>query len=318
MNKVELTNTVTRAFNKGMFQLKKHSPEILVIGGVVGTVVAGVMACRATTKVHDILEKAKQNVDAIHEIENEPKYQEVYKQETGEEFNETTKKKELAAVYIETGKALFKTYAPAVAVGAVSITAILAGNHILHQRTVAYAAAFTATDKTFKEYRERVVKRFGKDLDRELRYNITSKEVEEKVVDENGNETVTTKTVHEVHGNQHDQYTRCFDETCKCWTRNAELNYAFIMQQQNFLNDRLQSRGYLSLNDVYEALGFQQTGAGQVVGWVYDPKNPDLNNFVDFGIHDLHNENKRAFVNGYEKSIWLEFNVDGDLYELMA
>lgn len=319
MNKLELTNKASRAFHKGLFQLKKHSPEILVIGGVVGTVVAGVMACRATTKVHDILEKAKQDVDDIHRFENETDLQELYKKETGEEFTEATMKKELAGVYVKTGMELFKTYAPAVAVGAVSITAILAGNRILHQRAVAYAAAFTATDKTFKEYRERVVKRFGKDLDRELRYNIISKDVEEKVVQEDGTETTVTKTVHEVRGSKYDEYSRCFDETCKCWTRNAELNYAFVMQQQNFLNDRLQSRGYLSLNDVYEALGFQQTGAGQVVGWVYDPKNPDLNNYVDFGIQsDVHDETKRAFANGFEKSVWLTFNVDGDLYELMS
>lgn len=318
MNKVELTNKLTRTFHKGMFQLKKHSPEILVIGGVIGTVVAGVMACRATTKVHDILEEAKQTVDELHEIESEPRYKEVYKEKTGEEFTDAVMKKELAGVYVRTGLNLAKVYAPAVAVGALSITSILAGNNILRQRAVAYAAAFTATENTFKEYRERVVKRFGKDLDRELRYNITSKEVEETVVQEDGTETTVTKTVHEVNPSKYDEYTRCFDETCTCWTRNAELNYAFLMQQERFLNDRLQSRGYLSLNDAYEALGFQHSGLGQVVGWVYDPKNPELNNHVSFGIHDLYDEQKRAFVNGYEKSIWLTFNVDGDLYELMS
>lgn len=318
MTKVEIANKLTRTFHKGMFQLKKHSPEILVIGGVVGTVVAGVMACRATTKVHDILEEAKRTVDELHEIDNEPRYKEVYKEKTGVEFDETVMKKELAGVYVRTGMNLFKVYAPAVAVGAVSITAILAGNNILRQRAVAYAAAFTATENSFKEYRDRVVSRFGKDLDRELRYNITSKEVEETVVQEDGTETTVTKTVQEINPSQYDEYTRCFDETCKAWTRNAEFNLTFLIQQQNYLNDRLRSRGYLSLNDAYEALGFQVTGIGTVVGWVYDPKNPDLNNHVDLGIHDLYNEQKRAFVNGYEKSIWVTFNVDGILNELMA
>jgi hypothetical protein len=314
----ELANKLTRTFHKGVFQLKKHSPEILVIGGVVGTVVAGVMACKATTHIHDILEDAKKTVDEIHEIDSEPKYKEVYKAHTGEEFTDTVKKKELTRVYVKTGFDIAKLYAPAVAVGALSITAILAGNNILRQRAVAYAAAFTATENTFKEYRDRVVQRFGKDLDRELRYNITSKEVEETVVNEDGTETTVTKTVHEANPSKYDEYTRCFDETSTCWTRNAELNYTFLMQQQRFANDRLQSRGYLSLNDVYEALGFQHSGIGQVVGWVYDEKNPDLNNFVDFGIHDLYDEQKRAFVNGFEKSIWLNFNVDGDLYKLMS
>lgn len=318
MTKVELVNKVTRTFHKGLFQLKKHSPEILVIGGVVGGVVAGVMACKATTHIHDILEEAKKTVDEIHEIENEPKYQEVYKEKTGEEFNEDTKKKELARVYVKTGVDIVKLYAPAVAVGTVSIVAILAGNNILRKRAVAYAAAFTSVDNTFKEYRERVVDRFGKDLDHELRYNIKTKEVEETVVQEDGTETTVTKTVHEINPGQYDEYTRCFDETCTGWTRNAEMNYVFLMQTQKFLNDRLQTRGYMSLNDVYEALGFQHSGMGQVIGWVYDPKDSSLSNYIDFGIHDLYDEQKRAFVNGYEKSIWLTFNPDGDLEKLMA
>lgn len=318
MTRTELVNKVSREVHKVGFRLKKHSPEILVIGGVVGTVVTVVMACKATTKVHDILEKAKAEVDEIHEIENEPKYQEVYKEQTGEEFTETVVKRELTRTYVKTGVELAKTYAPAAAIGVASITAILAGNNILRKRAVAFAAAYATADNTFKEYRERVVERFGKDLDRELRYNIKTKEVEETVVNEDGSETTVTKTVHEMNPSQFDEYTRCFDETCRGWSRNAELNYAFLMQTQRFLNERLQTRGYMSLNDVYEALGFQHTGMGQVIGWVYDPKNLNLNNYIDFGIHDLYDEQKRAFVNGYEKSIWLCFNPDGNLAELMA
>lgn len=53
--------------------------------------------------------------------------------------------------------------------------------------------------------------------------------------------------------------------------------------------------------------------AGQVVGWVYDPENPNHNgdNWVDFGIYNIDKERNRAFVNGYERSILLDFNVDG-------
>lgn len=318
MNRTELVNKVTREFHKVGFQLKKHSPEILVIGGVIGGVVATVMACKATTNVQDILAKAKEQVDAFHEIESTPEYQEVYKEETGEEFTEAVMKRELTKTYVSTGIEIAKTYAPAVAIGVASVTAILAGNNILRKRAVAFAAAYATADNTFKEYRERVVERFGKDLDRELRYNIKTKEVEETVVNEDGSETTVTKTVHEMNPSPFDEYTRCFDETCKGWTRNAELNYTFLMQTQRYLNQRLESRGYLSLNDVYEALGFQQTGVGQVIGWVYDSKDPNLHNYVDFGIHDLYDEQKRAFVNGYEKSIWLCFNPDGNLEELMA
>ena len=317
MNKVELVSKLTRTFHKALFQLKKHSPEILVVGGVAGTVVAGVMACKATTKVDAILTKAKNDVEGIHRVKEDPELNEMYKKEYGEEYTDSAMKKDLTVVYTKTGLELAKTYAPAVAVAAVSITAILAGNNILRQRAVAYAAAFTSVDNSFKEYRERVVDRFGKDLDRELRYNIKAKEIEETVTNEDGTETTVTKTVQVMEPNPRDEFTRCFDETCTGWCRNAEYNLAYLIGQQNFVNERLRTRGYMSINDVYEALGFQKTGVGQCIGWVYDEKNPELHNYIDFGIHDLQDPEKRAFVNGYEKAIWLDFNPDGDLRTLI-
>ena len=154
------------------------------------------------------------------------------------------------------------------------------------------------------------------DLDRELRYNIKARAVQEIVTDENGNETTVTSTV-EVPEINHDnsEYARCFDETCIGWTRDPEYNMMFVTQIQNWANDRLQSKGYLYLNEVYEMLGFQRTKAGQVVGWLY---NGDGDNYVDFGIFNINDKQKRRFVNGYEKSIWLDFNVDGNILDKMS
>ena len=56
MKKPEIMNNITRTLNKAAFKFKKHSPEILVVAGVVGVVGSTVMACKATTKVNDILD----------------------------------------------------------------------------------------------------------------------------------------------------------------------------------------------------------------------------------------------------------------------
>ena len=64
MNKLQFMNSISRTFHKAGFKLKKHSPEILVTAGVVGVVASAVMACKATTKVNDILSKTKE--DVIH------------------------------------------------------------------------------------------------------------------------------------------------------------------------------------------------------------------------------------------------------------
>lgn len=302
----DLTTAATRSFHNAGFQLKKHSPEILVVAGVVGTVVSAVLACKATTKVSGIIEQTKADIDVIHDCVDNPNLPEEYTQEDA--------KKDMTIVYAQTGLKLAKLYAPAVLLGAASITSILVGHNILHKRNLALAAAYTAVDTGFKQYRGRVVERFGDKLDKELLYNIKAKEVTETVTDENGNETTVTKTI-EVADPVAAQspYMFCFDESSAFWERDAELNKFFLMRQQDFANDKLKANGRLFLNEVLDMLGLPRCRAGQVVGWIYDKENPIGDNYVDFGILNIHCEANRAFMNGLEKSIWLNFNVDGDI-----
>ena len=311
MNKTEIMNSVSRTFHKVGFTLKKHSPEILVTVGVVGTVASAVLACKATLKVNDILTESKTNIDKIHTATEKGVT------EAGQTYSVEDSKKDLTIVYAQTGLKFVKLYGPSVLLGAASIGCILTSHNIINKRNAALAAAYTAVDSSFKEYRGRVVERFGKDLDKELRYNIKAKEVEEVVVDENGNEKTVKKTVEVAHPSEYSDYARCFDESCVGWEKDAEHNLFFLRQQQNYANDLLKSQGYLFLNDVYKMLGIPVTQAGQAVGWIYDEECPNGDNYVDFGIYDLCKEANRHFVNGYERSIWLDFNVDGPIWHML-
>lgn len=311
MAKTEIMNKVSRSFHKFGFQLKKHSPEILVIAGVAGTVVSAVMACKATLKVNEILDQTHEDLDKIHVAA------ETGVTEAGLEYTEQDSKKDLALVYTQTGLKFVKLYGPAVLLGAVSIASILTSNNILRKRNVALAAAYTAVDKGFKEYRGRVVERFGKELDRELKYNIKAREIEETVVNEDGTETTVKKTIDVVDPNAYSPYSIVFDDGNAGWDKDPELTKFFLIQQQNYANDLLKARGHLFLNEVYDMLGAQRTKAGQSVGWVYDENDPIGDNFVDFGIFDIHKPKARDFVNGYERVIVLDFNVDGPINELL-
>lgn len=310
MRKSNFMTSISRSLHKAGFQLKKHSPEILIVAGVVGTVTSAVMACKATLKVNEVLDKAKQDINTIHDVAADV--------EAGirpaDEYTPEDQKKDLTIVYTKTGIELVKLYAPAVIVGALSIASIVSSHRILRKRNVALAAAYATIDQSFKEYRGRVIERFGKELDRELKYNIKSKEVEERVVDEDGHEQIVKKTV-EV--GEPSDYARFFDETCTGWEKNAEFNLTFLKLQQSYANEKLKAQGHLFLNEVYDMLGMQRSKAGNVVGWIYDPNHPERDSYVDFGIYDLCDERKRAFVNGYERSILLDFNVDGDIWSLM-
>lgn len=311
--KTEFMNKVSRTFHKAGFKIKKHSPEILVVVGVVGTVASVVMACKATLKVNDIVDETKELIEDIHEGVEQKKHT-----SDGEEYTQEIANRDLFIVYAQTGWKFVKLYGPAVALGVASISCMLASNNILRKRNIALAAAYTAVDTGFKEYRGRVIERFGKDLDRELRYNIKAKEIEERVVDENGNETTVTKTVDVIDPNAiHSMYSVVFCEGNMGWSRNAELNKLFLVQQQNYANDKLKLNGYLTLNEVYEMVGAQKTAYGQIAGWVWTEDGSVGDNFVDFGIFDIYNPKACDFVNGYEKSIILDFNCIGNILEYM-
>ena len=207
---------------------------------------------------------------------------------------------------------------PAIGLGMLSIGAIVSGHKILSKRNAAITAAYVLIDKSFKNYRNNVIERFGQGVDQELRFNIKSKEVKEK--DENG-KTVKT-TVQEINTDEwhkdFSDYARFFDASCQGHTKDPETNLIYLKHQQAYCNELLKARGFLFLNDVYEILDIPKTKAGQIVGWLYNkdgntPTNGD--GYVDFGIYDPNYEASRRFVNGCEYNILLDFNVDGPILE---
>lgn len=311
MSKNEIMNTVSRSMHKIGFKLKKHSPEILIVAGAVGAVTSAVMACKATLKVNEVIDEAKDTIDAIHEAV------EVGENKAGTVYTEEDGKKDLSLTYLQTGVKLAKLYGPAVILGTLSITAMVSSSAILKKRNVALMAAYTTLDKGFKEYRGRVIERFGKDLDRELRYNIKAKEVEETVVNEDGSTETVKKTVNVVDPTSISDYAVIYDDGCTGWSKDPELNKFFLKSQERYANDRLKAKGHLFLNEVYDMIGVPRTKAGQIVGWVYDEKHPNGDNFVDFGMFDVHDDRKRDFINGYERNIILDFNVDGSIVDLI-
>ena len=296
-------------YNNSKNMVEKHSPEILAGVGVVGVVASTVMACKATMKLNDILEESKETRDKIKEVESNPRYEEEYSHEDA--------KKDLTINYTQTAMKIAKLYAPAVILGSASLGCLLASNDILRKRNAALSAAYMTVDKSFKEYRQRVVDRFGEEIEKEIRYNIKAEEVTSTVVAEDGSETTVTETIKTMDPNLYSDYAKFFDEASPYWQKDPEYNLMFLKSQQQYATDLLRARGRLFLNEVYDMLGIEKTKAGQIVGWVYNPENPIGDNFVDFGIFDMSKERVRAFVNGYEPNILLDFNVDGNIWDLM-
>lgn len=303
-NKTEIMKSVNGVTSKAVMKLKKHSPEILVVAGIAGTVVSAVLACKATTKVAEILDETKGTLDTIHEGMETGAI-------NGQEYTNEDGKKDTVVVYAQTGMKLAKLYSPAIILGTLSITSILASNNILRKRNVALGAAYAAIDKSFKEYRGRVIERFGEQVDTELKYGIKAKKFEEIEVDpETGKEKKVKKTVMVADPNLQSDYAVYFDSKSRNYETNPDYNRMFLKAQQAFANDKLQTRGHLFLNEVLDDLDLPRTPAGQIVGWTKD--GPD--GYVNFRIVEVERETEDG---RHEPALLLDFNVEGNIWEKM-
>ena len=304
-----ITNNVTLALGKASLTLKKASPEICLAAGIGLGIAAAVTACVATLKVNAVVEEAKDTINTIHESSEHGA------NPAGIDYSEDDKNKDLAIVYSKTAVKFVKLYGPSIIMGAASIALLINGNKILRSRNVALAAAYTAVDKAYNEYRSRVIDRFGEEVDKQLKYGFEKQTIEETVKDENGNDKVVKKEVDVVSEDsiKTSPYAKFFDESSREWQKDANYNLMFLRRIQSVMNDRLRAKGYVFLNDVYDALDILRTPEGQTIGWVYDINNPKLHNYIDFGLYNINYKSTRDFVNGIERSILLDFNVDGDI-----
>lgn len=287
--------SVTRIVGRAGLVLQKHAPEILTGLAVVGTVSTAVVASKATLKLAPITEE--------YTILSEASKEDLA--EGGIEVKDH--QRNMTILTVQATKKIVKLYAPAASLGLLTIGCIVGAHGIMRQRNVALLGAYKLMEKGYSDYRARVREEVGEEKDFEFANGVTTQEI----VNE---ETGKTETVKVVNNPNAIPYARFFDEGNSNWSKTPEYNLLFLRSQQNYANDILQARGHLFLNEVYDSLGLPRTQAGQAVGWTIS-KTGD--NFVDFGIYDQGNERAREFVNGNERSILLDFNVDGVIMDLI-
>jgi len=309
MNKLEFLTKANAKINKLKLKGRKHSPEILLILGLAGAITGTILACVATTKLPEITAKKEEELEAMHHNLDSVK--------ESDNANLPEIKKQTTAIYLKTGVRYAALYGPSFIVTGLSLSCLVVSNVILRRRLIGVSAAYAAISKSFKEYRVRVAERYGNDIEKEIRYNIQPKELTTTTIDAKGKEKQKIEKIKVIDPNSYSDFARIYDAGNIGWTKDPQTNLMFLKCQQSAATKRLERQGYLFLNDVYEMLGFAKTKEGQVAGWIYDKENPIGDNFVDFGIYDVTRERARDFVNGYERSIVLDFNIDGGILEFI-
>lgn len=306
MNKLELLTKVNTKINKLKLQGRRYSPEILLVLGLAGVVTGTVLACVATTKLPEVKAKKEEELADIHEkLDSEDV--------AVADQNLPELKKQTTAIYLRTGVKYAALYAPSVIVTGLSVSCLVASNVILRRRLIGVSAAYAAISQSFKEYRGRVAERYGEEIEKEIRYNIKQQEITTTVTDAKGKEKQKTDKIKVADPSEYSDFARIYDDGNIGWTKDPQTNLAFLKCQQAAATQRLKKQGYLFINDVYEMLGFPKTREGQVAGWIFNEKEPVGDNFVDFGIYDITKQTTKDFVNGYERSIVLDFNIDGNI-----
>lgn len=286
-------NAISRKIARQVLLAQKNSPSIMFGAGVVGVVGSTVLACKATLKLESVLSEAQNNLSIAKRLDHP-------------DYSEDDRNKDIALIYVQSAVAVGKLYGPAVVVGAASIAALTHSHNVLNRRNAALTAAYTALDKGFAQYRQRVVEAYGEDKDREFRYGSEKVEITDP-------KTKKKKTVDRVIPGAPSIYARFFDEYSASWSKEPEYNALFLNCQQNYANDLLHARGHVFLNEVYDMLGIPRSQAGAVVGWVLSDNG---DNYIDFGIFNGRGATA-DFVNGREGSILLDFNVDGLIWDLI-
>jgi len=280
-------------------QASKQSPHILFGAGIVGFGATVYLASKAALSLDERIDELHRSVEEVRELRESDEV----------EYSTQDYRKDLAYVHTHNAVAIAKMYAPTLIVGFVSIACLTKSHKILSNRNAALMAAYSAIEKSYSMYRQRVAEEFGEDKDREFRHpRETYKAIS---VDDDGKsiESIKARANKDFEPSA---YARFFDELCKEWQRQPEYNFTFLRAQQNYANDILRSRGHVFLNDVYDMLGIPRSKAGSVVGWML---SRDGDNFIDFGIWHGDKPGARDFVNGREGSIFLDFNVDGVIFD---
>lgn len=291
---------VSRVVARQLLHAQKHSPAIMLGAGIATGVLATIQACKATLKVEDILNEGEHDLNTLREITEKLPHK----------YPVSELPKREAALRVRTVRKVAKIYTPAAVMGLASI-GLLTGSHIvLTRRNAGLAAAYAVLDRGFREYRDRVRSELGPEKDQEFRYGSQQREIVEE--DEHGHEVKTVKR-HNTPGRS--IYARLFDDGNQNWRPNPLVNRTFIQCQQSYANDKLRANGHIFLNEVYDMLGMQRSPEGQVVGWVIGGRKKG-DGFVEFGL-ESESPAMRAFMDGDESSVLLDFNVDGNIWDLI-
>lgn len=295
--------SITTAFYTGVARISKHAPTILSITASAGVIATGYLAWKAGTRFEDVegrdwdrRKECLKNADTIPD-EDVPKIE----------------RKNRILFILDT----VRTVAPAAIVGAATITMIYFSNSISKKRLAAMGAAYATLQTAFDGYKRTMVEALGKEsVEKILKPKLPNvgKSAEEILSLDNKSDAanVADAVVNSIKALS--PYARIIaEESSTCWDPNEDYTSQNLAAVQLWANRRLERKGHLFLNEVFDQLGLSRTREGAVVGWL---KNGEGDNYVSFGDFDA--AIYRVPSDDYtrvDSNFIVDFNVDGVIWD---
>lgn len=306
---MDILKMIKSAANTVWFEAKKRSPEILLGLGTAGIIGTIILSNKETSAAKEVIERHKEGREEIITASQYP-----------EEYSHQDMIKDKFNLYMNTGVDLLKVYWPSITLGVASFGCIFASYGIMRGRNAAILAAYNACSKAYDSYRERVRNEIGEEAEDDIYTGRRTEKIESVKKKEDGKEVKTKEKIKVfTDGQGHSLYSVFFDEANPYWTNDPVLNKNTVLSIQNELNDKLGAKGWLSLVEAYETLGIDieaddpRLKEMQMLGWRSEKHGGK--GYVDFGIFDGYRQEKVDFVNGRERSILLDMNIDGYIFD---
>lgn len=250
-----------QGLNKVAKGFSKNSPLILTVTGVIGIGATAVLAYKSRSRVEAIIEEVEET------RKDEERINELIDLQDRLTDEEETELSYLQENYVPVSKAVvIRDLAGAVALpvvtGVASLACVTLSWYIMNNRLLTVSGALATATAEHVYYKRKVADRFGEEVERELSTPVHK--VEADYTDEKGKkktgEVNVKDTLESLEG-------RWFDESMEYTADDFSYNKAFVEAVGEKLGVQFMNRGSLTLNQVYDALGFPRSRAGALMGW---------------------------------------------------
>lgn len=296
--------SITTAFHTGIARISKHAPTILSVTASAGVIATGYLAWHAGMHFEDVEVRAwERRTECLRNADNIP----------DEDVPKIERKNRILFI-LDTARSV----APAIIVGAATITMIYFSNSISKKRLAAVGAAYTALQTAFDGYKRTMVDALGKETVEKIvapKLPNVGKSAEEILSSDNKSDAANVADAVIASMKELSPYARIIsEESSNCWDDSEDYTSENIEAVQLWANRRLERKGHLFLNEVFDQLGLSRTREGAVVGWIKNSENGD--GYVSFGDFDA--SIYRVPSDDYSRidsNFILDFNVDGMIWD---